>query len=166
MVKLTRGQEVKIITQRQLSEELQRRKEWRFPSCTEIYIECKGRTEPCITCPYKEGYKMPVSIKTLEPGEYSEDRKRALKEAEEDKKKRGEMGLSNQIQQEIKVKKIREIHKIGIADSIRNEVLKGNIVVEDIYNKIKNIYVDRDEKYLKMRITTTIDYLRKRGEIQ
>ncbi len=28
-----------------------------FPNCTKIYEECKGRDEPCVTCPYKESWK-------------------------------------------------------------------------------------------------------------
>ncbi len=32
----------------------------KFPNCTEIYEECKGREEPCVTCPYKEGWKQKV----------------------------------------------------------------------------------------------------------
>lgn len=27
--------------------------EIKFPACCEIYEECKGRTEPCHSCPFK-----------------------------------------------------------------------------------------------------------------
>ena len=29
----------------------------KFPNCTEIYLECSNREEPCNTCPYKQSYK-------------------------------------------------------------------------------------------------------------
>ena len=28
-----------------------------FPNCTEEYVECEGRKEPCITCPYISKWK-------------------------------------------------------------------------------------------------------------
>ena len=30
-----------------------RDKNLKFPACCEIYEECKGRTEPCESCPFK-----------------------------------------------------------------------------------------------------------------
>ena len=160
MVKLTRGQEVKIITSRQLSEELQRRKEWRFPNCTEIYTECRGRIEPCITCPYREGYKM-GEIKKLEESEYSEDRKKAVREAEENRKIRGEMGLQVQQVETRKVEVSTEKRR-GISGRIKEYYPMSE---DEMYNRLKQEFQDRDEKYLRMRIKTTIDYFKKRGEL-
>ena len=57
--------------------------------CNKAFPECpKEEGKFCENCPFnKEVNKMPVSIKTLKPEEYSEDRKRALKEVDEDRLK-------------------------------------------------------------------------------
>ena len=58
--------------------------------CNKAFPECpKEEGQFCENCPFiKEVKKMPVSIKTLKLEEYSFDRVRALKEAEEDRLKK------------------------------------------------------------------------------
>jgi len=40
---IKRGFEKQKLLERQL----------KFPNCTEVFEECKGRETPCVTCPYK-----------------------------------------------------------------------------------------------------------------
>jgi len=165
MVKLTKGQEVKINSQRQLSAELNRRKEWVFPNCTEIKPfpdECKDVTstkikDSCRKCPYFNEVNYMVEIRKLTLEEQEQRMKDSMTEEEFNKWKESQ-DKKKQVRKETIVKK----RKQGISKKIEEFV---DLSEEEIYEKIKDEFPDRDESYLKMRIKYTIPYLKKKGAI-
>lgn len=170
MIQLTRGQEVKIKLQRQLSEELKRRKLLIFPNCIRYFPDedCQNTTptklgKSCRICPYFNEVNYMSIIKQLEPKEYSEDRKKAMKEIEFKLKEKTQLNSQFGIDSIRKISKKRtgniagDITKIAIDMNIKNE--------NEIYNILKVNYNDKTEEYLRKRIRVHINWLKKESKI-
>lgn len=176
MIKLTESQKTKYRLQRLEGEELKRRKDSMFPVCVELQMweECKGVTKvkiknECKICPYYDKVihmeEIKKEIKNAKKQLSEEEYEKHLKETlDEDAFNEWKESKKKVVKKEVVKEGVK--HKKGVANEIRELAKKGVLDEDKIYDELKDKFVDRTEDYLRSRIESTIEYLRKRREIE